>query len=103
LVAYDEDLPLVREHLAAVFGAAPELSAAVTVPDLRVVARLVAAGAGWSVLPDYICTEAIADGSLVNIAGLREAPENALYLVWTKAALRHPRVTFVRDRLSGFL
>lgn len=103
LVAYDEDLPLVREHLAAVFGASPELSAAVTVPDLRVVARLVAAGAGWSVLPDYICTEAIAEGSLVNIAGPREAPENALYLVWTKAALRHPRVTLVRDRLSGSL
>lgn len=99
VIGYDDDLPLVREHLAAVFGAEPELRSAVTVPDLRIVARLVTAGAGWSVLPDYLCTELLAEGSLVCIEGPRPAPENALYLVWAKAALRHPRVAFVRDRL----
>jgi len=99
LVVYDEELPLVREYIAAVFDAEPALHAAVTVPDLRIVARLVAAGAGWSVLPDYLCASMLADGSLAQVAGPRPGPNNALYLVWAKTALRHSRVVFLRDRL----
>lgn len=99
LIAYDEDLPLVRHYLSALFGTETEMEAAITAPDLRIVARLVAAGAGWSVLPDYLCGDAIRAGALVTLDDAEPGLDNALYLVWTKAALRHPRVAFVRDRL----
>lgn len=99
LVAYDDDLPLVREAWRHLFGTAPELRAVATVPDLRAVARLVREGAGWSVLPDYLCAAALAAGDLTTLAPRKSSPANPLNLVWNKGALRHPRVAHVRRRL----
>lgn len=99
LVAYDDDLPLVRDWWRHLFGRAPELRAAATIPDLRAVERLAREGAGWTVLPDYICTDAFAEGALVALVPPKRCPANALHLVWNKGALRHPRVAHTRERL----
>ena len=58
-VAYDETLPLIRPFFAAVFGTAPQGQAVAIAHDLRIVLRLVASGMGWTVLPDYLCREAL--------------------------------------------
>lgn len=98
-LAYDESLPLVRPFFAHVFGAAPELQAAATAPDLRLLRGMARTGAGWTVLPDYICAEDLAQGALAELGAPRPGPENALYVLWNKTALRHPRVVYVRDFL----
>ncbi|SDN03268.1 LysR family transcriptional regulator [Ensifer sp. YR511] len=98
-LAYDEHLPLVREFIEAVFNETPLYQAAVTAPDLRLLANGVATGAGWSVLPDYIAADYIATGRMAELPTIRPGPENLLYLVWNKGALRQPRVAYVRDHI----
>lgn len=98
-IAYDEGLPLLREFFQEVFASTPDLQAAITAPDLRIVMETVRAGAGWSVLPDYLCSDDLTRGTLMEIPTAKPGPDNLLYLVWNKGSLRHPRVTYVRDFL----
>lgn len=97
LIAYDEDLPLIRQWWVASFQRSPDLKASFTVPDLRTIRQMVIAGHGWSILPDYHCADALADGRLVSLNELSEAPVNNLYLVWDKRGVRDPAVAGVRD------
>ncbi|MCJ2058031.1 LysR family transcriptional regulator [Methylobacterium sp. J-048] len=98
-LAYDETLPLIRPYFEHVFGEWPDMQAIATAPDLRILLGMAEAGTGWTVLPDYICADALATGRLIDLFPTKTGPDNRLYLVWNKAALRHPRVVHVRDRL----
>lgn len=103
LLAFDEDLPLVRPLWLSQFQVAPMLQAAFTTPDLRTLKNLAIAGHGWTVLPDYMCVDAIADRRLYSPTPLAQAATNVLYLVWNKRALRSPNLLYVRDFiLSAF-
>ena len=102
-VAYDETLPLIRPFFAAVFGTAPQGQAVAIAHDLRIVLRLVASGMGWTVLPDYLCREALSSGALVELRAPGQNPENRLYVAWHRGALRHARVVHARDRLVAAL
>ncbi|MHA6884387.1 LysR family transcriptional regulator [Ralstonia pseudosolanacearum] len=101
LIAYDEDLPLIRPVWTAMFRFAPTLQAALTIPDLRIIQDLVVKGQGWTVLPDYQCTDALESGRLVSLTPGKDAPTNNLYLVWNKASMRNPRIVRVRDFILG--
>lgn len=97
LIAFDEDLPLIRPVRTALFQFAPTLQAALTIADLHIIQDLVVKGHGWSVLPDYQCAEALESGRLVLIIPRQDAPTNNLYLVWNKTVMRNPRIVHVRD------
>ena len=77
----------------------PGHAAAATAPDLRLLLEMAKAGAGWTVLPDYLCADAVTAGQLAVLPTPGATPENTLYLAWNKPALRHPRVVYVRDFL----
>lgn len=83
------------------FQFAPTLQAALTIADLRIIQDLLIKGQGWSVLPDYQCSEALQAGKLVSLGSPEHAPANNLYLVWNKASLRNPRTLYVRDFILG--
>ena len=100
-VAYDEELPLVREYFRHTFDEVPRLQSVVCAPDLRAVRRLTERGPALTVLPDYLCAASLEQGLLASIDDPRRAPSNDLYLVWNRASLRHPRVAFARDVLAG--
>lgn len=98
-IAYDESLPLIRPFFQHVFGKTPDMQAVATAPDLRILIGMASAGTGWTVLPDYLCADALAAGQLVELPTVKSGPDNRLFLAWNKTALRHPRVAYVRDRL----
>lgn len=105
LIAFDEDLPLVRPVWTALFQFAPTVQAALTIPESRIIQDLLIKGQGWSVLPDYQCAGALASGKLISLTPSEGAPTNNLYLVWNKASMRNPRIVHVRDfilALFGF-
>ena len=99
LVAYDEDLPLVREYFEQVFETTIDVQAAVIVADLRMVRSLILAEQGYSVLPLYLCESQIQQGHLALICSPQSPPTNKLYLAWNRGNLRHPRVAFAQQYL----
>ncbi|MFE7330960.1 LysR family transcriptional regulator [Streptomyces sp. NPDC057565] len=99
LVAYAEDLPIVRRYWRSEFGQRPTNPVALVVPDLRAVLAAVEAGAGVSVLPHYLVEPALAAGSVVQLHTPEVAPLNTLYLATRRGAPANPATTVVRDRL----
>jgi DNA-binding transcriptional LysR family regulator len=99
LITYAEDLPIVRRYWRHVFGRRLNCRAAVSVPDLRAVLALVTAGAGFSVLPRYLCAGELASGALVLLDAPEDAPINTGFLVQRPGTSDNPHVTLVRDRL----
>ncbi|MFF2043602.1 LysR family transcriptional regulator [Kitasatospora sp. NPDC058170] len=99
LVVYAEDLPIARRYWRHVFGRRLTCRAAVTVPDLRGVLAALTAGAGFSVLPRYLCGEELASGALVALHEPEDPPINTGYLVQRPGVAANPHVGLVRDRL----
>jgi DNA-binding transcriptional LysR family regulator len=99
LIAYAEDLPIVRRYWRAVLGRRLTAEAAVSMPDLRGVVAAVVAGAGWSVLPRYLCRAELDAGDLVLLHDPPEPPGNTVFLVQRPAAAANPDVARVAEAL----
>ena len=81
LVAYAEELPIVRRYWRSVFGRPPTgLRTVAIVPDLRGIRDALLTGIGMSVLPGYLVGDALEAGALVAIDEPEVAPLNTLYL-----------------------
>ena len=98
-LAYDAELALIDAFFAQVFGTPATLRPVATAPDLRILLGMAEAGMGWTILPDYLCAEALAAGRLAELPTDRAGPINTLYLAWTRASLRDARTVHVRDAL----
>ncbi|MFI8347479.1 LysR family transcriptional regulator [Streptomyces sp. NPDC085596] len=81
LITYAEDLPIARRYWRHVFHTRLNCPAAVTVPDLRAVKSAVVSGAGFSVLPRYLCEPELTSGALVALHTPEDPPLNTGYLV----------------------
>ncbi len=99
VVAYAEELPIVRRYWRGVFGARPPAPAAVVVADLRAVLAATEAGAGITVLPRYLCAAALAAGTVVALHEPEVPPINTLYLAARPGAEDDPAVATVRRHL----
>jgi DNA-binding transcriptional LysR family regulator len=97
--AYDSERPLIRQWCASNAIELPTAQPRVIMPDLRGLLRFVIAGAGWAVLPDYLCRDALRDGLIHEPFANLEKPKNRLFLAWAKGHLRHPRVAFAQQLL----
>ncbi|MCP9994696.1 LysR family transcriptional regulator [Streptomyces werraensis] len=98
LVAYAEELPIIRRYWRSEFGRRPPNQVAVVVPDLRAVLTAVTADAGISVLPRYLAEPALHSGSLEQLHRSPVPPLNTLYLV-TRSGPLAPPVDHLRTRL----
>ncbi|MFD5031899.1 LysR family transcriptional regulator [Streptomyces sp. NPDC058220] len=99
LVAYGEELPIIRRYWRSEFGRRPPNAVSVVVPDLRAVLASVIAGAGVSVLPRYLADPALTTGSVEVLHQPEAAPLNTLYLATRPGGLANPAVALVHDRL----
>lgn len=99
LVAYAEDLPVVRRYWRSEFGRRPPNVTSLVVPDLRAVLAAVTAGAGVSVLPRYLVAPALESGLVVPLHHPEAAPLNTLYLAVGRTAPSSPALAAVRARL----
>ncbi|WP_103562171.1 LysR family transcriptional regulator [Actinomadura rubteroloni] len=99
LVSYAEDLPILRRYWRHVFGIRLNAEPAVVVPDLRAVIAAVAAGAGVSVLPRYLCAAHLDAGTLVTLLDPDDPPINTAFLVERAGAPDRPHIALVRDVL----
>jgi DNA-binding transcriptional LysR family regulator len=96
VLAYADTLPIIRRYWIEVFGRPPELRPALILPDLRGLVSAAVAGAGATVLPEYLCRSELADGRLTLLHQPLSAPGNDILLAWRKGR-QHPRSMVVRD------
>lgn len=102
LLAYADDLPLLRRYWRVVFGARLESVPALVLPDLRGLRDAAVSGAGVTVLPEYLAGPAVQRGDLRVLHHVAEPPTNTLYLAWTEATFT-ARAAFVRDHLRNLV
>ena len=102
-MAYDADLPLIRTVLLDADPNAALPAPMVIADDLHILRDLARAGRGWTVLPDYMVADDLAQGRLCRLNDPQKAPQNALNLVWLKVALRIPRVALAKTLLIEVL
>ncbi len=99
VLSYSLDRPMIDAWLAGNNLGDLAASPAVTCPDLRVLRNLLAAGTGWSIMPNYLCQKEIEQGVLAEIAAPNRVMSLSYSLVWLSTALRHPRVAHARQAL----
>lgn len=97
LIAYDEELPLIRQVWQQLFDRHPTHQADFIVPDLRIIKKLVLNGAGWTVLPEYQCQQEITQGKLITANPRHTAPLDEIYLVWHKSHPLSATANYVKD------
>lgn len=98
LIAYADDLPIIRRYWRSEFGRRPPNRVAMVVPDLRAILAVVIAGAGASVLPRYIAAAAVEAGSVEVVHTPDVPPLNTIYLAH-RAGTARPVVTLIREKL----
>jgi len=100
LIAYDADLPIIRRYWRYVFDDRLHPPAQLTtIPDLRGIRTAVVAGAGWTVLPKYLCRAELDSSTLTLLHRPDEAPLNTAYLVRRPGGSANPHVELVRRHL----
>ena len=80
-VSYGPDLPVVRRVWRGAFGVRPPFEPSLVAPDLLTVCEAVAAGAGVSAVPDYLCAGALAAGRVRALPMLAPLATNDLFTV----------------------
>ncbi|MCE9668636.1 LysR family transcriptional regulator [Myxococcus stipitatus] len=92
LLAYADDLPLLRRYFRACFDTRVRGSARAVVPDLRAVMVLAEAGAGVTVLPRYLCEDPLQRGALVELMRPAKPVLNRIHLATREARTQAPRI-----------
>ncbi len=99
LIAYSEELPIIRRFWRMVFGRRLDLTPKLVIPDLCQIRSAVAAGLGFSVLPDYLCEQMVATKQLTLAIQVPKPVKNQLWLVSKKSEL-NPMTIELRQQLS---
>ncbi|MEV5398173.1 LysR family transcriptional regulator [Streptomyces cellulosae] len=101
LVAYAEDLPILRRYWRHVFRTRLTARPAVVVPDLRGVRFVGGGGAGVTVLPRYLCERELETGALMALLSPEDPPINTSFLVQRAGGVPRAHVTAVLECLLG--
>lgn len=81
VIAYADNLPILRRYWRTVFGRRPvDVAPTAIIPDLRGIRAALVGGAGMSVLPQYLIEDQLSSGALVVLHQPALSPLNTVYL-----------------------
>lgn len=100
LIAYSEDLPIIRRFWRVVFGRRLDINPQLIIPDLRTIRAAIVRGLGYSVLPDYLCQEWLERHDLTLILKPDRAITNQIWLVYRKSERQSQSVTLLGNWLG---
>ena len=81
-IAYDAKLSIIRKYFQSTYNIKPAISPTLISPNLHTILKGVEAGVGVSVLPDYICEEAVKKEKITLLHKPSQPITNILYLVY---------------------
>ncbi len=85
-VSYSHELPLTRRFWVSVLGRPFAGDLQLVAPDLRAVAEAACLGLGVSLLPEFVCREALVAGRLVEIYPVSDLAPGEPWFVGVRAA-----------------
>ncbi|MBW4667570.1 MAG: LysR family transcriptional regulator [Cyanomargarita calcarea GSE-NOS-MK-12-04C] len=85
LIAYSEELPIIRRFWRVVFGRRIDINPKLIIPDLRGIREAIAYGFGFSVLPDYLCQEWVDNQRLTLVLKPAKSVKNYIWLAFRKS------------------
>lgn len=97
-IAYDPELPLIKQYFSDDKIAQKLSSPIATCSDLRTLISLCIELNTWSVVPEYLARTAIESKKLQRLSS--QWVSNSFYLVWKRKALRTTRVAFAQKQLK---
>ena len=101
-ISYDTDLPIIRRFWREVFQTRPAITPSIIIPNLNIILKAVEEGKGISVLPSYICQEAIDTGSVEVIATLNKNISNDIFIAYRKEDIKKPNISgFIKTLISN--
>ncbi|MEO6867912.1 MAG: LysR family transcriptional regulator [Gaiellales bacterium] len=103
LLAYAEELPLIRQYWQEVFDTEPDVLAAVVADSLPALAALAERGLGITVLPRHVVEAQLSTGRLVRLIAPRVAPASDLWLAWASGSRRSPAVAAAFERIHDIV
>lgn len=103
LLAYAEELPLIRTFWLQVFDTEPEVLASVVADSLPALAALAERGLGITVLPRHVCEDQLATGRLVRLVEPKVPPSAELWLAWGSGSRRSPAVASAYERIHDVI
>jgi DNA-binding transcriptional LysR family regulator len=103
LVAYSEELPIIRRFWRVVFGSRLDVVPRLVLPDLQMIRQALVAGFGYSVLPDYLCESMVASNQLTLVLKPVNAVANQLWLAYRKSERQSYRVGLLLEFLNSTL
>ncbi|BAU15720.1 transcriptional regulator, LysR family (plasmid) [Leptolyngbya sp. NIES-3755] len=101
LIAYSEELPIVRRFWRVVFGRRLDVDPRLVLPDLQMIRQAISAGFGFSVLPDYLCDEMVDSKSLTLILNPKDAVSNQIWLAYRRSERQSQRIQLLLDLLTA--
>ncbi|GAB4209101.1 MAG: hypothetical protein OHK0022_39610 [Roseiflexaceae bacterium] len=97
--SYGIDLPIIRRFWRQCFGQRPAIEPKLVIPDLTLIAQAVARDRAVSVLPAYLCAQALAAGRLQLLWEPPEPVTNELWLAYRAAERQRPEIGEILRRL----
>lgn len=97
IIAYSEDLPIIRRFWRIVFGKRIDVNPKLIIPDLRGIRQAVAFGLGCSILPDYLCENWVQENRLKLILNPVKAVTNEIWLAFSKSDIQLPQTQFLQQ------
>jgi DNA-binding transcriptional LysR family regulator len=96
MIAYDNELPLIRDYFKLTSEQIAAIKPIIAVPDLRSMLDLVSKNYGYTVLPEYLCTDALKNKEIIELTQFGQPVLQAIYLVTHNLARASQRVKFVK-------
>jgi DNA-binding transcriptional LysR family regulator len=100
-IAYSDELPIIRRYWHSVFHRRPSIEPRMTVQSLLLVRRAVELGMGLSVLPRYLCEQAIREKQLKVIGNPLSPVVNDLWVATRKIDRNRSAITQAINLLQG--
>jgi len=101
-ISYDTDLPIIRRFWREMFQTRPAITPSIIIPNLSIILKAIEEDKGISVLPSYICQEAIATGKVEVIATQNKNISNDIFIAYRKEDIKKPNISsFINTLISN--
>lgn len=99
-ISYDTELPIIRRYWRDVFRSRPAITPIATIPNLHTIAKAIEVDKGISILPSYICQNAIDAGKLEVVnTSKNTVSTNDIWIAYRKEDLKNKDIALLEKTL----